>query len=249
MRILSKSLLPLFLLAACTSVVPWRNEPVGSEVNLAFTLERNLVMLSSVTIDGRPGRFILGSAAPRSVVDPSFANPNRRHLLQLAEKETLGLSSAPLGLEGVADAIIGADAWHGHAISIDYRSGLVSYQKEGIKTGLMTLFRYSAEPMIDVEVDGRTISAVVDTSSPDTLVLPSAQNARGTAHVKIAGSDFGVVDVKYANVSRPRVGNRLLSRFLVSIDYGQRIVGLWRDPRIPIESTSRPVVESSSSNP
>jgi len=237
MRILSKSRAAVFslLFAACTSV-PWRNEPIGSEVNLAFTLERNLITLSSVTIDGRPGRFILGSAAPRTVLDPAFANPRRRHIVQLTEKETLALSSAPLSLGGVADAIIGADAWHGHAISIDYQSGLVSYQKEGIKPELMTLYHFPAEPTIEVKVDGRTINAIVDTSNPDTLVLPAAQHARGTAQVQIAGIDFGTVDVHYANVAQARVGNRLLSRFLVSIDYGRRLVGLWRDPRVPLRT-------------
>jgi len=49
----------------------------------------------------------------------------------------------------------------------------------------------------------------------------------------IAGTDFGNVDVKFANVAQPRIGNRLLSKFLISIDYGKREVGLWRDPRIP----------------
>jgi hypothetical protein len=34
-------------------------------------------------------------------------------------------------------------------------------------------------------------------------------------------------------VARARVGNRLLSHYLVTIDYGRRMVGLWRDPRIP----------------
>jgi hypothetical protein len=226
----------MFLLAAvaCGSVRPWRNEPIGSEVNLAFTLEKNLVTFESVTVDGRKGRFILGSAAPRTVVDPAFANPARQHVLQLARKETIGIASAPLDLGGVADAIVGADAWHGQAISIDYRSGLVSYQKEGIKPELMTLYRYFAEPMIEVRVDGVPRNAIVDTASPDTLVLPSAQPARGNARVTIAGSDFGVVDVQYANVPQMRIGNRLLSRFLVTIDYGKRIVGLWRDPRIPV---------------
>ena len=37
----------------------------------------------------------------------------------------------------------------------------------------------------------------------------------------IADTDFGAIDVGYANISRARVGNRLLSRFLVTIDYGQ----------------------------
>lgn len=234
MRILSKSLLVvLALLASCAT--PWRDEPVNSEVNLGFTLERNLVTLTSVRVDGRPGRFVLGSAAPRTVIDPAFAKRGGRHTLQLDAKESLALASSatPMELGGIADAIIGADAWHGRAISINYRSGLVTYQKEGIEPGLMKLYRYPAEPMIEVVVDGRRMNAVVDTSNPDTLVLPGPQNARGPASVQIAGSDFGVVDVRYAPVGHARVGNRLLSRFLVTIDYGRRIVGLWRDPRIP----------------
>jgi hypothetical protein len=50
--------------------------------------------------------------------------------------------------------------------------------------------------------------------------------------VRVASTDFGAIDVQYANVSHARIGNRLLSRFMVTIDYGRRVVGLWRDPRI-----------------
>jgi len=232
MRILSKTL-PILLAFACAT--PWHNEPVGSEVNLAFTLDRNLVTFTTMKIDGRTGRFILASAAPRTAIDPSFANPRRHHLLHFGHKETLALPNAtPLPLGGVADALIGADAWNGRAISIDYHSGLVSFQKLGIAADAMKLYRYPAEPMIEVDVDGRTMNAIVDTTSPDTLVLPSPRKARGSARVRIAGNDFGNVDIQYANVSHARVGNRLLSHFLVTIDYGQRIVGLWRDPRNPV---------------
>ena len=88
-------------------------------------------------------------------------------------------------------------------------------------------------PMIKVIVDGRAIPVVVDTASPDTLTLRSAGTTAGrrNAHVQVGGTDFGDVDVDYADVAVPRIGNRLLSRFLVSIDYGRRQVGLWRDPR------------------
>jgi hypothetical protein len=232
MRILPKTL-PLLLAFACST--PWHNEPVNSEVNLAFTLERNLVTFTTMRIDGRAGRFILASAAPRTILDPSFANPQRRHLLHFGQKETLALSNAtPMELGGVADALIGADVWNGRAISIDYHSGLVSFQKEGIVADALKLYRYPAEPMIEVDVNGRVINAIVDTTNPDTLVLPSPQKTRGTARVRIAGNDFGNVDIQYANVSHARVGNRLLSHFLVTIDYGQRLVGLWRDPRNPV---------------
>jgi hypothetical protein len=228
--------LPVIIMAAllsasCARYLPWRNTPIAPEVNLAFTLERNLVELQTVRLNNRPGRFLLGSAARQSVIDPRFAGPGP-HALQLTEKETVRLSPAPLDLGGVADAIIGAEAWRNRAISIDYRSGLVTFQKEGIYTGLMTIFRYDDDPKIYVNVDGVNVPAVVDTTNPDTVILPRAENGRGTAHVMIAGNDFGTIDVRYANVSRARVGNRLLSRFLVTIDYGKHVVGLWRDPRI-----------------
>ena len=219
---------------SCARALPWGREPVGAEVNLAFTMEQNLIHLTTVRIDNRPGRFILGSAAPRTIVDSRF--PLRRssgHVVQISEKETVRIDPAPANLQGVADAIIGVEAWRNHAISIDYRSGLVTYQKEGIKSGLMHIYRFPAEPMINVIVDGREIAAIVDTTSPDTLVLPG-RDTRGTVHVRIGDTDFGAVDVQYANVSRGRVGNRLLSRFLVTIDYGRKVVGLWRDPRIPL---------------
>jgi hypothetical protein len=205
------------------------------EVNLAFTLERNLVEFQTVRLDDREGRFLLGTAAPRTVVDPRFA-AGGPHLLQLTAKDSFPLSPASLDLGGVADAIIGIEPWGERAITIDYRSGLVTYQKEGIHTGYMKIFRYDDAPMIYVNVDGRDVAAIVDTTSPDTIVLPRAQSGRGTARITIADTDFGSIDVGYANISRARVGNRLLSKFLVTIDYGKRVVGLWRDPRIPLQT-------------
>ena len=217
---------------SCARLLPWSKEPVGSEINLAFTLDQNLIRLTTVRIDGHPGRFILGTAAPQTIVDSRF--PLRRfygHAIQISEKESVRIDPAPADLQGVADAIIGVEPWNNRAITIDYRVGLVSYQKEGMKSGGMFLYQFPREPMINVVVDGREIAAIVDTTSPDTLVLPGG-DTRGTANVRIADADFGAIDVQYANVTRARVGNRLLSRFLVTIDYGRKVVGLWRDPRV-----------------
>lgn len=222
----------LFALS-CARLLPWHDEPVGNEVNLAFTLERNLVELHSVRINNRAGRFILGSAAPRTVVDSRFHRRTwRGSALQMSERETVRIDPVALDLRGVADAIIGAEPWRNRAITIDYHTGIVTYQKEGIKPGYMTIYRYDADPMITVIVDGQEIGAIVDTASPDTLVLPRAEHGRGTVQVRVADTDFGTIDVQYANVSRARIGNRLLSRFMVTIDYGKHVVGLWRDPRV-----------------
>ncbi len=97
----------------------------------------------------------------------------------------------------------------------------------------MTIFRFTAEPRVVVAVDGKQLNAIVDTASPDTLILPRGTAAAGRSHarVQIAGTDFGTLDIRLADVAEPRLGNRILSKFLVTIDYGKHEVGLWRDPR------------------
>jgi hypothetical protein len=231
--------LAMALLAlSCSRVLPWGREPVDTDVSLAFTLDRNLVRLDTVSIDGREGAFLLGTAAPRTVVDTNFPlAAGGRHLLQLRERESLRLQPYRLDLGGVADAIIGAETWGRYAVSIDYHTGLVTYQKQGIRTGFMTIFHYEVAPKIYVNVNGIDVAALVDTASPDTVVLPRRTSGREDARVVVAGTDFGTIDVQYADVSEARVGNRILSRFLVTVDYGRRVVGLWRDPRIPLHDT------------
>ncbi|HEY0140124.1 MAG TPA: hypothetical protein VGF48_04455 [Thermoanaerobaculia bacterium] len=227
-------LLVLFTSSSCARVLPWRNEPIGEEVNFAFVLRDNLVELESLRIDNQQGRFLLGTAAPVTVVDPSFPLlPGRTHTINLASKQSVRITPQRVAMGGVADGIIGADTWRRAAVTIDYRSGLVTYQKSGIHPAQMTLYRFSGAPAIAVGVDGREVQAIVDTTSPDTMVLPRATAGRGTVSLVIASIDFGPVDVQYAPVTQARIGNRLLSRFLVTVDYGRGVVGLWRDPRIP----------------
>ena len=234
MRMLSKSgvraTVVAFALCAlsCSGLISRRGE--RTETNLAFSFERNLIELVSVTIDGRPGRFILATASPNVVVDDGFALARRRHVLQLGERNTLPVAVGRQDLHGVADGIIGASGWRRETLSIDYHAGLVTLHRGYVDRGLMTQFRYPGEPAIGIVVDGRNIDAVVDTASPDTVVLPGSPR-RGTVTLSVAGVDFGAIDVQYADVHRARVGNRVLSRFLVSIDYRRRLIGLWQDPR------------------
>lgn len=193
-------------------------------------MRNNLLYIPSATIDGRPGAFLFGSAAATTVLDPKFAAASS-HTLELNEKESLKMTAVNADLHGIADAIVGANAWGSAAVSIDYQAGLLTLQREGIHPELMTTYRFAGEPMINVTVDGRSMSAVVDTTSPDTLTLPGTAAGRRTAHVKIAGTDFGNIDIRLGGSSVPRVGNRLLAKFLITIDYGRRVVGLWQDPR------------------
>lgn len=229
------SALSVLLGASCSLTLPWAREPIGQEINLAFVIRNNLVFLPSVTIDGRSGQFLLGTAEQHTVVDRAFAGSQTSHQMRLGldQKESLRFTPAIIDMHGVADAIVGADVWGTRAISIDYASGLITYQKEGIHPELMTLYRFEAEPRVNISVDGKEIAAIVDTTSPDTLILPrgSAPASRTRAHLQLAGADLGTIDIRLADVSAPRVGNRILSKFLVTIDFGKREVGLWRDPR------------------
>jgi hypothetical protein len=228
--------LGLLFAVACSSALPWHDEPEEREVNIAFIVRNNLLYLPSARVDGRPGQFLFGSANPQTVVDVHFAQAlgdRPFHSLQLNERESLRFTPAVLDLHGVADGIVGADVWGAHAVTIDYHAGLLTFQREGIHPDLMNVFSFRDAPSINVAVDGHLLPAIVDTSSPDTLVLPraGAPNERRTVRVQIAGTDLGAVSVRLADVATPRIGNRLLSKFLVAIDYGRREVGLWRDPR------------------
>ncbi len=228
----ARLLIALAVLAACTTAMPWHDAPPPDEVNLSFTIQNNLLFLPSARINGRQGRYFFGSATPRTVID--LRTPHTAtYALTLGERATLPFTPLFMDLHGAGDALVGADVFAQRAVTIDYRAGLLTYQKAGIHSEYMTLFRFNAEPALDVTVDGKHMSAIVDTASPDTLTLPAAKESRGRVHVLVGASDLGTVDVHYANVEQPRLGNRLLSRFLIAIDYANRVVGIWRDPRIP----------------
>ena len=227
----------MLLLCSCASRLPWNNAAPADEVNLAFNLHNNLLFLPSVTINGRAGHFFFGSATPRTVIDARFApqlsGADSKYTANFGNRVSIPFTPAVLDLGGTGDGLLGNDLFAGRAVTIDYRAGLVTYEKSGIHTESMKLFGFTGDPAIDVDVDGRRVSAIVDTTSPDTLTLPGANASRRRAHVTVAGAAFPDVDIRTANTDRARIGNRLLSKFLVAIDYRNHVVGLWRDPRIP----------------
>src|SRR5882724_10281739 len=164
--------------ASCSFTLPWAHEPIGQEVNLSFSIQNNLIFLSTARVDGRSGRFLLDTAAEHTAIDNAFARNlpasswRGIHSLQLGERASRQFAPVLIDLRGVADGFVGADAWGDCAISINYTSSLITFQKEGIHPELMTLYDFSGAPQVSVIVDGKTIRAIVDTTSPDTLVLP-----------------------------------------------------------------------------
>src|SRR5258708_7571237 len=141
-KTLAIAIATLLFCGSCSFTLPWAHEPIGQEINLAFVIRNNLVFLPSATIEGRTGQFLLGTAAPHTVLDRAFAGSqtSRQMRLELDQKESLRFTPDLIDMHGVADAIVGADVWGTRAISIDYASGLITYQKEGIHPELMTIF-------------------------------------------------------------------------------------------------------------
>ena len=226
----------LILLAGCRSSLPWSKASERPEANLSFVIEQNLLRLTTAEINGRKGRFYLATAAPRTLFDPAFAASmgSQKASLTLTERRSLALEPVALDLKGIADAFIGAETWALRAVTIDYSKRLVTWQQQGIEAHYMTIFRFTAEPAVTLRVDGREVTAIVDTALPDTMILPRGRSAAGRtqARVELAGLTIPSVDIELADVSRARIGNRLLQHFLVTVDYGKQQVGLWKDPRI-----------------
>src|SRR5260370_34311296 len=138
--------LALLFAAACSSILPWHDEPTGNEVNVTFVILNNLLFLNSVSVDGRPGRFLLGSAQARTIIDPKFTTERGPHSLQLNQRESVRFVPVVADLHAVADAIVGGDVWGNHAITIDYRAGIVTFQREGMHPELMIVYKYADDP-------------------------------------------------------------------------------------------------------
>src|SRR5688500_16291931 len=92
--LLTATALAVCLLTACKSALPWGEDPVRPEVNLAFTLERNLFRLPSVEINNRSGRYFFGSAHQQTVLESAFAAAlsSPVHQLNLNARESLSLT-------------------------------------------------------------------------------------------------------------------------------------------------------------
>jgi hypothetical protein len=237
-RARTRVLAALFLLSGCVIHLPWSKQP--GETNVTFHTEKNVLVMDSVTIEHRPGKFIFATSLPHTALNASFAAAlgpaqPRGYTVQFGRKATTFTAPATVDLHGLADAVLGADSWVAPVVTIDYRTGLISFDKSMLLRDDMVVSRYEGPPSVTVQMDGQQIQAVVDTASPDTLTLPLSYGpaGRGRASVTMGGIQFASVDVRFADVPDAHVGNRLLSKFLVLIDQSRHLVGLWRDPRTP----------------
>ena len=210
--------------AACANW-PWLKET--EELNLVVHFDRNVPTVEGV-VAGKPMRFVIGLGQSASVIDPQSDPTSGPVVVTLGGRRSLRIQPAVLPLRGVADGILGADAWRKKVVTIDYDKRLLSIRPTATDMRDSLRFTYSTVPAISVAVDGRPVRAIVDTAIPDTLLLPASGTVRRERHEISIGRDRFFEDVRVGGVSEARVGNRLLSRYLVTADDRHRTVSLWR---------------------
>lgn len=235
---MKKTSLLLIAFVATSCSLPWNITPDERELNVGFKYQSNEIRLASVTIAGREGNFLLATAHPRTIVDPGFVKRERIDMrnvsLRLGHRQRVRVRPALLPLDRLADATIGADAFEHEAITIDYAKEMLIVRHVADLTD-MAAYSFAGVPNVPVTLNGVPERAVVDTLVPDTLIVPSRlagrHEGRMNVSLSVGGVTFPSVDARVADVDDIRLGNRILSKFLVTVDYSRNVIGLWRDPR------------------
>lgn len=230
-------------LSGCRSL-PWSKQK-SDELNLAVSVRNNQLFIPSARVESRAGSFLVGTAAPGTLLSPEFLDreklsPKNKVAVVFGSRRAIPSTPLVADLQGMADGILGADLWRAGSISVDYNSGLITYSsKRSFVTNDMATFGFREQPEVDIVINEKPYKAIVDTAIPDTLILPESSGVFGATatpgrtrvNVVLAGYSFPNINARTASVPAVRIGNRLLSKFLLVIDYRTRIVGLWRDPR------------------
>ena len=149
----------------------WSSGP-RDETNIAFRLDTNRPALD-VQIDGRPTTMILATALRRSVVDLDYESGRKSTKIFFGNLSMTRLEPnvADLGDIG-ANGLLGADAFAGHVLTIDYQRGLLSVTLPTKSTSEVPSWPFSSVPAVPVLINGKKYMAIVDTSLPDTAIVP-----------------------------------------------------------------------------
>lgn len=242
----------LFLVTALLAIscsLPWNTGTAERETNIAFTLRNNQIQLTSVTVGGHTGDFLLATAQRRSAIDSDFATRenllSKKVVVRFGQRLKVALNPTSMSLHKLGDATIGADAFPHNAVTIDYAKQLVIL-RPAPDTSQMPRYPFAGAPTVPVIFNGTQTRAVVDTLVPDTMVVPASlvgnRSGRVTVSLSVGGIDFPEVDARVVDVEEIHLGNRLLANFLVTVDYRRGTVALWRDPRsgaIPLGESLR----------
>lgn len=206
--------------------------PRAATTHLAWTFRQNLIVVGAVA-GGVDGEFIVGTAHPATILDPEFAGragDRGRMPVNLGGRFTADARPVRAELDGLADGILGLDVWGRRSVTIDYRRNLIILGRdlEPMNEGLRHAFEHI--PAVPILIDGVERLALVDTANPDTIQLPATdfgEEGRRSVDLQVGDVRFRGIGATVAPVTEIRLGNRVLSHFLVTIDYPRGEVTLW----------------------
>lgn len=212
-------------------------EPAIPEDNIGFVLRSNLPCVNA-EVNGQDATLVVASALPRSTVSSALKGDLASTRLLLGSTFFTRVKPAALDVaELPADGMLGADALRGRIATFDYFRGLLILSAWPRPQPEITPWRFEGgPPRVPVTINGRETWAIVDTALPDTAVIPgeligSPSASRAPVDLFVSGVRFDNLDVSVTPVTAPRLGNRVLARFVVTIDYARQRIGLWPDPR------------------
>ena len=209
--------------------------PSPATTHLAWQLEDNLVIVPAA-VDGKNGRFIIGTADAVTVLDAAFLNSKspRTVGVVLGDRFSARVRPRVADFEGLADGILGADVFNRRSVTLDFRRGLLVLGRDLDPISEGVEHEFNVTPTAPVTINGEPTLAIVDSANPDTLLLPSSRYGpvgRRLVDLGIGETSFGNVDARVVDVSEVRLGIRILSYFLVTVDYPRQTVNLWPDAR------------------
>lgn len=211
---------------SCRSL-PWNNQT--PKTNLVFELQRGQPVVRA-GIGGVDGSFVVGSAHPHTLTK----EPRSSGVVSLGPRTTVRIEPRHARLETTADGILAIDVWRQTGtLAIDYARGVITL---GGETSYGDAFpeRFETLPTVSLFVDGVPLRAVVDTSYPGGLLLPLSTRSglNSTRAVVELNGTRTEVPVQRADVPEARIGNALLQRYLVIIDFREKMIALWPDARL-----------------
>jgi len=240
---LSKKWLSTAVLALSFAFVHCSSRARPGERNFSFSTDRNLIVLRQAAVDGRPARVFLGTATPISLADPGLLKnlgPAGKNPIEVTFGDRYHTTVRPerADLAGLGDLLLGSDAFPGSTLVLDFKRGLISILRSDetqSNTSDLHFSPFRDMPAVEIEVNGQSLPALVDTANADTVTLPLLLNngraGRRKVDLTVAGTDLGSVDAAFANVRSARIGNRILQYFLIRIDYQHKRIALWNTSR------------------
>lgn len=166
----------LLVLALAASCVP-STEPRIPEDNVGLFLRSNLACVRA-EVNGLDATLVVASALPRTAVRSSLRGDRAGTRILLGDTLLTYVRSTGLDIAEIpADGLLGADAFRGKIATLDYFRGLLIVSAWPRARPDITPWKFSGgPPRVPVRINGKSTWAIVDSSLPDSAIIPPSSS-------------------------------------------------------------------------